>query len=104
MSGWRRFSGDRQSMTPVQLKRCLGSGSELTHYAVREQRSRMLPVDYLPEARIDFDESFDWYAERSTQAAVRFANAVDAALSAIATSPERFASVDEVHQECPVKR
>ena len=32
----------------------------------------MKPVDYLPVARRDFDESFDWYAERSTIAAERF--------------------------------
>ena len=64
----------------------------------------MLPVDYLPSARRDFDESFDWYAERSTQAAIRFANAVDAALTNAATNPEQFAAVDEVCRACPVKR
>ncbi len=64
----------------------------------------MLPVDYLPEARLDFDESFDWYADRSVQAAVRFMNAVDVALSRIAADPERFALVDNLHRECPVKR
>jgi plasmid stabilization system protein ParE len=35
----------------------------------------MLPIDFLPEARLDFDESFDWYAERSVEAASRFAMA-----------------------------
>lgn len=64
----------------------------------------MFPVDYLPAARRDFDESFDWYAERSAAAAVHFVNAVDAALSVIAAHPERFAVVDAVHRECPVKR
>lgn len=64
----------------------------------------MLPVDYLPGARRDFDESFDWYLERSTQAAVRFANAVEAALTAVAADPERFATVDQLHRECPVRR
>ncbi len=63
----------------------------------------MLPVDYLPGARRDFDESFDWYAERSTQAAVRFANAVDAALTAVAADPTRFAAMDGMHRECRVK-
>ena len=58
----------------------------------------MLPVDYLPGARRDFDESFDWYAERSAQAAVRFVIAVDAALSTMAADPQRFATVDEVHR------
>ena len=64
----------------------------------------MLPVDYLPGARRDFDESFDWYAERSGRAAVGFANAVDVALSAIAAAPRRFAALDEFHRECPVVR
>ena len=64
----------------------------------------MLPVDYLPAARCNFEESFDWYAQRSTQAAVHFVNAVDAALSMIAAYPRRFAVVDDCHRECPVKR
>ena len=64
----------------------------------------MLPVDYLPGARRDFDESFDWYAERSARAAVRFTNAVDAALITVATNPRRFAATDGVHRECPVKK
>ena len=46
----------------------------------------MRPVDYLPDARRDFDESFDWYAKRSAVAAERFSNAVDAALNRIALS------------------
>ena len=49
----------------------------------RERRNRMLPVDYLPAARRDFDESFDWYAERSLSAALGFVDSVDAALSTI---------------------
>ncbi len=64
----------------------------------------MLPVDYLPGARRDFDESFDWYAARSTQAAIRFTNAIDAALSTVSANPERFAAVDGTHRECPVRR
>ncbi len=64
----------------------------------------MLAVDYRPGARRDFDESFDWYSERSTRAAIRFANAVDAALTVVAADPERFTAVDELHRECPVRR
>jgi plasmid stabilization system protein ParE len=64
----------------------------------------MLPIDYLPGARRDFDESFDWYAARSTLAAIRFTNALDAALSIVATNPERFAAVDSLHRACPVRR
>jgi toxin ParE1/3/4 len=64
----------------------------------------MIPVDFLPEAKVDFDESFDWYAVRSAQAAERFANAVDAALSPIAANSEQFAAIDSLHRECPVMR
>ncbi len=62
----------------------------------------MLPIDFLPGARRDFDDSLDWYAERSKQASVRFAGAVDAAPSPIAAHPKRFAAVDDLHRECPV--
>jgi plasmid stabilization system protein ParE len=64
----------------------------------------MRPIDLLPGARKDFDESFDWYAERSIEAAVRFANAVDDAYRRIATAPEQFAALDLLHRDCPVMR
>jgi plasmid stabilization system protein ParE len=64
----------------------------------------MKPVDYLPGARRDYDESFDWYAERSPIAAERFSNAVDATLQRIAANPEWFAFIDARHQECLVQR
>ncbi|MGA2035579.1 MAG: type II toxin-antitoxin system RelE/ParE family toxin [Thermoguttaceae bacterium] len=64
----------------------------------------MLRVEYLLGARRDFDESFDWYAARSPVAALRFARAVDLALTDIAGNPEQFAVVDDVHRQCPLKR
>jgi plasmid stabilization system protein ParE len=64
----------------------------------------MMPVDYLPGAQRDFDESFDWCAERSALAAERFASAVDATLNRVAASPEQFTLVDRLHRECVVKR
>lgn len=64
----------------------------------------MLPIDYLPGARRDFDESFDWCAARSTRTAERFVAAVDAALTNLANDLARFASPDGVHHECPVKK
>jgi plasmid stabilization system protein ParE len=70
----------------------------------QESGAEMLPVDYLLGARQDFDESFDWYATRSTEAAVRFDTAVDAALSAIAADPHRFEALDDIHRACPVAR
>ena len=73
-------------------------------YGVRECEKRMLPVDFLPAARRDFDESFDWYAERSPTTAIRFSDAVDAAFRMIAAQPEQFAAVDDFHRGCPVLR
>ena len=63
----------------------------------------MQTVEFLVGARADFDESFDWYAKRSVNAALRFAGAVDAALVNVAANPTRFASPDGLHRECPVK-
>lgn len=64
----------------------------------------MRTADYLPAARSDFDESFDWYAKRSPRAALGFVAAVDQALATIAANPERFAVFDGVHRACPVSR
>jgi plasmid stabilization system protein ParE len=64
----------------------------------------MLPVEFLPAARRDFDESFDWYAARSPLAALRFVSAVDQAVGGIVADPERCAAVDGVHRQCPVQR
>ena len=64
----------------------------------------MAPVDFFPEARADYDESFDWYAEKSHAAAESFANAVDDALSRIKKSPMQYPFVDSLHRECGLRR
>jgi plasmid stabilization system protein ParE len=64
----------------------------------------MTPVDLLPGARLDYDESFDWYAARSDAAAKRFAGAVKATLELIADDPQRFAAIDSRHRECLVSK
>jgi plasmid stabilization system protein ParE len=64
----------------------------------------MKPVAFLPGARRDFDESFDWYGERSDSAAKRFSESVNDALIRIATHPEQFAAIDSLHRECSLKR
>jgi len=51
------------------------------------------PIEYLSGARTDFDESFDWYAERNIGAATGFASTVDDALEAIVEDPDRFPKV-----------
>ncbi len=64
----------------------------------------MLPIDYLLGARRDFDGSFDWYAGRSHQAALRFTDSLDAALMQVTENPTRFDSIDGVHRECALKK
>jgi plasmid stabilization system protein ParE len=64
----------------------------------------MTPVAFLPGARRDFDQSFNWYASRSKLSAERFAIAVDDAISGIAKNPEQFAQIDSPHRCCLLKR
>ena len=52
----------------------------------------------LPRAEQDLEEAIDWYTARSTEAAERFADAVDGALIAIRTSPARFPKWDDRHR------
>lgn len=63
----------------------------------------MYSIQYLPLARDDFDQSFDWYACRSTVAATRFADAVAAVMERISIDPRRLTFVDAVHQECSLR-
>ena len=63
----------------------------------------MLPINYLAKARQDFDESARWYAARSEIAAMRFVDAVDAAISQIASKSQSFPVVGRDHRECRVK-
>jgi plasmid stabilization system protein ParE len=55
-------------------------------------------------ARRDYDESFDWYAEKSPEAAVRFAAAVDDALRQIQSQPDRHSRTSDGCRYCPIKR
>jgi plasmid stabilization system protein ParE len=63
-----------------------------------------LVVNYLAGAHRDFDEGFDWYLERSPQTAVRFADAIDAALIVIAKNPTRYARLKERYRQFRLKR
>ena len=49
-------------------------------------------IDFLAAARVDFDESFNWYYKRSMGAAISFASAVDEAINMIINDPGRFPS------------
>ena len=64
----------------------------------------MADVLFLRLARADFDTAFDWYAERSHNVAIRFADAIRDALERISSEPERFAMIDGIHRQSRVKR
>jgi len=49
-----------------------------------------MKLEFLAEAIQEFDDAFQWYAERSPTAAAGFAVAIDDALDAVLTSPQRF--------------
>ena len=47
-------------------------------------------VEFLDEANREYQAAFDWYMERSEQAAVRFSQEVSIAISKIAGMPGRW--------------
>ena len=61
-------------------------------------------IEYLAGARADFDESFDWYRERSVGAAIGFASAVEEAMDKIIADPGRFPSTHAGCRFCTLKR
>jgi toxin ParE1/3/4 len=61
-------------------------------------------VEISTMARFEFNEAFDWYAERSTGAAIGFASEIDAAIEKIGADPERFPSTYVGCQCCILNR
>ena len=61
-------------------------------------------IEYLTDARADFDESFDWYRARSAGAAIGFASAVEEAMDKIVADPDRFPSTHGGCRYCTLKR
>jgi len=61
-------------------------------------------IDLSADARAEFDEAFNWYAERSVGAATGFATEVDVAVEAIAADPQRFMRTYGGCQLCRLKR
>jgi plasmid stabilization system protein ParE len=51
-----------------------------------------LPLEFHPDARIDALQAYDWYAERSQDAADSFQEELQDAGRAIRQSPERWAN------------
>jgi plasmid stabilization system protein ParE len=63
-----------------------------------------MQIDFHPEATQELEDSADWYAARSGDAARGFALAVDEALDNIASYPYRFFRIDDRHRACSLKR
>ena len=49
-------------------------------------------VKFHAEAIVEYDAAFDWYLERSPDAALRFDDEVNRALTQIAQAPQRWAA------------
>jgi plasmid stabilization system protein ParE len=64
----------------------------------------MRSLRIIAEAEQDYQASFDWYAERSEQAALAFAEAVNRTQKIIEANPERFVNVDRRHHALAVKK
>jgi toxin ParE1/3/4 len=61
------------------------------------------PVEYHEDARLDFDESVDYYRQRSTGAALGFTAAVDEAIDQILANPGRFPAIHGGCRYCALK-
>lgn len=69
--------------------------------------ARRLPVaevSFLPGARADYEESLAWYGARSARAAAGFQEAVANGVQRIADHPESYATIDNRHRRCLLKR
>ena len=61
-------------------------------------------VDFEVAAQAEFDNAFDWYAQRSHGAALGFASEVEAAIELIVADPERFPVSYAGCQSCALHR
>ena len=64
----------------------------------------MKSIEFLPGARKDYDQAFDWYLARSEESARRFAMAVQAVCDRISQAPEQLPRVGRTHRECSLSR
>jgi len=61
-------------------------------------------LEFSTDARAEYDEAFNWYAERSVGAALGFATEIDVAIESIIAQPERFVRTYADCQLCRLKR
>jgi len=64
----------------------------------------MIKVVLSPDAILDYDESFAWYAKRSQKAALEFEDEVAAAIDRIAGNHEDCLRFDDVYLYTRLKR
>jgi toxin ParE1/3/4 len=53
-----------------------------------------MTFEFHPDALAEYEESAAWYEERRSRLGIEFADSVEAAISAILESPDRFQPVD----------
>ena len=63
-----------------------------------------LRIELREGAKDDFNESFDWYAERSHAAAIAFATALEEGFDQILATPDRFPRTNRGCQYFPLSR
>ena len=63
----------------------------------------MANVSFLPAALAEYQEAYAWYFARSARAAVNFQLAVDKATCKIATAPEQWPLIDDLHRRCMLR-
>lgn len=63
-----------------------------------------LPVILRPDARADYDTSFDWYEARKSGAGAAFAARVQATLKRIGATPAMHAIVFQGVRKAPVRK
>ena len=64
----------------------------------------MIKVALSPDAVLDYDESFSWYAKRSRKSALELEDEVAAAIDRIASDYEACPHFDDVYQYTRLKR
>ncbi|QDU24058.1 type II toxin-antitoxin system RelE/ParE family toxin [Urbifossiella limnaea] len=64
----------------------------------------MANLEFLPGARRELREAFDWYRQRNPAAARRFVTEVDRVTAAIAAQPDRYGWYDPPFREAILNR
>ena len=66
--------------------------------------SRVVELQFHPEAEAEYLQAFHWYEDRSPTAALRFEAEIERVLEQIRIGPEVFPRYDETHRFAVVRR